>query len=114
MRPNAAALSKAARCKIASINEARRLDFRRALLTFYGADGLPAGTEDQLRNLREVAVHEVADGDPPAGVEKAIAMENLNATNKLVRALRSAVPRLREIELQAGIHGNRYDPNAAG
>ena len=101
---NAVAVGKPARLKIESINDARMLDFRSALLTFYGIDSLPPGTEDQLRNLREVAVDELADGDPPAGVEQAIAMKDRNAASRLVRALRNAIPRLLEIERQAGLY----------
>ena len=75
-RNNAVAVGKPARRKIASINDARILDFRNALLTFYGIDSLPPGTEDQLRNLREATVAELADGNPPAGVEEPIAMKD--------------------------------------
>lgn len=103
-RNNAVAVGKPTRRKIASINDARMLDFRSALLTFYGIDSLPPGTENQLWNLREVAVAELADGNPPAGVEQAIAMKDRNATSRLVRALRNAIPRLLEIELQAGLY----------
>ena len=99
---NAVAVSKPTRRKIASINDARMLDFRSALLTFYG--NVPPGTEDQLRKLREVTVAELTDDDPPAGAEQAIAMKDRNATSRLVRTLRNAIPRLLEIELQAGLY----------
>ena len=101
---NAVAVSKPTHRKIASINDARMLNFRSALLTFYGINSLPPGTEDQLRNLREATVAELADGDPPAAVEEAIAMKDRNATSKLVRTLRNAIPRLLEIESQAGLY----------
>ena len=99
---NAVAVSKPTRRKIASINDARMLDFRSALLTFYG--NVPPGTEDQLRKLREVTVAELTDDDPPAGAEQAIAMKDRNTTSRLVRALRNAIPRLLEIERQAGLY----------
>ena len=101
---NTVAVGNPARRKIASINDARILDFRNALLTFYGIDSLPPGTEDQLRNLREATIDELADTDPPTGVEQAIAMKDRNTTSRLVRALRNAIPRLLEIELQAGLY----------
>ena len=109
---NAVAVGKPTHRKIASINDARMLNFRSALLTFYGIDNLPPGTEDQLWNLREVAVAELAESDQPAGVEQAIAMKDRNATNKLVRALRNAIPRLLEIELQAGLYHKTRETHA--
>ena len=118
---NAVAVSKPTRRKIASINDARMLDFRSALLTFYG--NMPPGTEDQLRNLREVTVAELPDDDPPAGVEQAIAfdadvvweaiaMKDRNTTSRLVRALRNAIPRLLEIERQAGLYQTTRETHA--
>ena len=107
---NAVAVSKPTRRKIASINDARMLDFRSALLTFYG--NVPPGTEDQLRKLREVTVAELTDDDPPAGAEQAIAMKDRNTTSRLVRALRNAIPRLLEIERQAGLYHTTRETHA--
>ena len=111
-RDNAVAVSEATRQKITSINDARRLDFRSALLTFYDVDNLPPGTEDQLRNLHEVTANELADSDPPAGVEQAISMNDRQSTSRLVRALRNASPRLLEIELQAGLYHTTRETHA--